>query len=382
MGRSSSLSLRAKSPPAKGFTFARIDVFPGAIREMGVPNIVTVESFDGNHAFGSSPPPATPIPAMKTFIFTFACVALLRAAPAATPAAAIQNALQAIDAEIKADQYDIARTDLDGDGTADVLALMNGKSGYCGSGGCTLFILRDRAGGLTKVAAVKIVNRPVYLRKTSHHGWRDLLVAVRGGGATPGLASLAFDGTTYPVAPGEAGAEKQDGDTVLFADTAAAFEATQSLQGITFKVTSTGDTVTITPSGLGKDNSPVNAEVQGRVKRAEVADINADGSPEIYVFAAETGGDLRGSLIAYSANNKNSLSRIHLPPLEDDAKNARGYRGRDEFAVVENILARRFPIYPDDAAKTGPTGKLRQLQYKLHTGEAGWVLKLDRVVEF
>jgi hypothetical protein len=170
------------------------------------------------------------------------------------------------------------------------------------------------------------------------------------------------------------------------AQAATAFETTQALQGITLKVTSpnapTANSVTITPVGLEIDNSPITVEAGGIVTGAEVGDINADGSPEIYIYIAEPTGDRRGALIAFSANRKKSLSQISLPALEDDAKNAKGYRGRDEFAVVEGIIARRFPLFPEDRSKTEPTGKMRQIQYKLVTGEAGWLLKPDKVIEF
>jgi hypothetical protein len=29
-----------------------------------------------------------------------------------------------------------------------------------------------------------------------------------------------------------------------------------------------------------------------------------------------------------------------------------------------------------------PSGKTRQLQYKIHAGEAGWLLKPDKVIEY
>ena len=109
---------------------------------------------------------------------------------------------------------------------------------------------------------------------------------------------------------------------------ATAFETTQALQGITFKVTSpnapTANSVTITPGGLKNDNSPITVEAGGIVTGVEVGDINADGSPEIYIYIAEPTGDKRANLIAFSANRKKSLSPIYLPALEDDAKNAKG----------------------------------------------------------
>ena len=162
------------------------------------------------------------------------------------------------------------------------------------------------------------------------------------------------------------------------------FDQTLELLGIGFRVTSpnsgAGNTLEIIPSGLAIDNSPISRSIDGVVTGAEVDDLNADGSPEIYVYVKGPGADARASLVAYSANNKKSLSEIYLPPLDGTA-NAKGYQGHDEMAVVETVLARRFPIYaPGDPPV--PTGHTRQLQYKLKPGEAGWVLNLDRVVEY
>jgi hypothetical protein len=57
---------------------------------------------------------------------------------------------------------------------------------------------------------------------------------------------------------------------------------------------------------------------------------------------------------------------------------AQGYAVHDDFAVVEGFLVRKFPIYSSDGSS--PTGKTRQLQYTLAQGEAGWLLKLDRLL--
>jgi hypothetical protein len=172
------------------------------------------------------------------------------------------------------------------------------------------------------------------------------------------------------------------GEKPAASETSAPFDETLELQGIRFHVTtareSSGTTLRIVPAGLEIDNSPMVRSIDGTVTGAEVADLNADGSPEIYVYV--TGSDARGSLVAYSANRRKSLSEIYLPPLTESA--SKGYRGHDEFAVVENVLARRFPVYRDGDTDTKPTGGMRQLQYKLVPGEAGWILKVDKVVEY
>jgi hypothetical protein len=71
-----------------------------------------------------------------------------------------QVALQKVDPDIKPDHYDIARTDLNADGKEDVLALMTGKSGYRGSGGATMFVLKGTADGLESVSKIRVVKEP------------------------------------------------------------------------------------------------------------------------------------------------------------------------------------------------------------------------------
>ncbi|MEO5715966.1 MAG: hypothetical protein ABIT37_20975 [Luteolibacter sp.] len=322
---------------------------------------------------------------MRPFRQIFLISAILCAASHAAPPAPLpaQAVLQKIDPAIKPDQYEIARADLDADGKQDVLALMNAKSSYSGTGGSTLFILKGTGKGFTSLGSVKVVTAPIYLSQNLTNGYRDLIATVRGGAATPGLTTLTFDGKNYPVSAGEATATLKDDDKLLFSEPLPPFDKTAILQGISFKVTSpnlrSANTVTITPGGLETDNKPVTIELIGTITRIETGDLDADGSPEIYIYAHDSEGT---NLIAYSANQKKSLSQIFLPDLNEVEKSTTGYRGHDEFAVVENSLARRFPIFPEDPGDTKPTGKTRQLEYKLHPGEAGWLLKVEKTSEF
>lgn len=182
---------------------------------------------------------------------------------------------------------------------------------------------------------------------------------------------------TTPASPSAQGAANRSG---------AGFDQTLSLQGIGFHVTSanTGslNRVRIQPKGLKGDNTAVEKAIEGTVGMAEVADLNVDGSPEIYVYVNSAGSGSYGSLVAYAANKKKSLSEIYLPPLQDDAKAAKGYLGHDEFRIVEGTLVRRFPVYRDNDSNAKPTGGTRQIQYKLKAGEAGWILKADKTIEY
>jgi hypothetical protein len=137
----------------------------------------------------------------------------------------------------------------------------------------------------------------------------------------------------------------------------------------------------IQTSGLAVDNSDISVELDGTAYRAEVADLDNNGWPEIYVYVSSAGSGSYGSLAAYAVNNGKSITTIHLPPLEQSPDALEGYMGHDEFAVVENRLVRRFPIYRKDDTNAAPTGGTRQLQYRLAPGETGWVLMLDRAVD-
>ncbi len=169
--------------------------------------------------------------------------------------------------------------------------------------------------------------------------------------------------------------------TAHAADTNQAFDKKLELNGITFHVTCANEgslnDVHIVPSGLSATNEPITIkEADGSVTGAEVADLNKDDSPEIYVFMTSAGSGSYGSLIAYSANNKKSLSEIYLPPLEDDKVNSKGYMGHDTFAIKDSHLVRSFPLYTDTDSNAKATGGVRQLEYTLVPGEATWQLQL------
>ena len=156
-----------------------------------------------------------------------------------------------------------------------------------------------------------------------------------------------------------------------------------TLQGITFRVVSANqgsiNRVTIAPAGLGRDNQPVSREIDGTVTGAEVADLNGDGSPEIYVYVTSAGSGAYGSLVAYGANQRQSLSEVYLLPISEDVEASKGYMGHDSFAVSGNTLVRHFPLYKAGDRNAQPTGGSRQISYRLTSAEAGWVLRRERI---
>ncbi|HMG47775.1 MAG TPA: hypothetical protein VK614_09980 [Allosphingosinicella sp.] len=112
----------------------------------------------------------------------------------------LQTAFADARAEWAETTYVSAFADLNGDGRDEALvSLYSGL--FCGSGGCALYIYTPAGGTWREVAEITIVNAPVRLLASRHRGWRDLAVHVRGGGALPSDARLAFDGRTYASNP-------------------------------------------------------------------------------------------------------------------------------------------------------------------------------------
>ncbi len=158
------------------------------------------------------------------------------------------------------------------------------------------------------------------------------------------------------------------------------FDQVFTQRGISFHVTCPNsgsiNQLTIKPSGLVIDNSIFAQEIDGTVSGAEITDINSDGFPEIYVYVTSAGSGSYGDLVAYSSNNNKSISQIYLAPLAYDSINSQGYMGHDKFSIAGSELRRQFPIYKQNDTNANPSGGVRQLQYELFAGEAGWQLKL------
>lgn len=166
----------------------------------------------------------------------------------------------------------------------------------------------------------------------------------------------------------------------------AGFHETLSLQGLRFKLSSANhqsiNHLTLGVEGLKQKAEPIHREIDGTITGAEVADLNVDGFPEVYVYVTSAGSGSYGSVIAFSSNKNKSLSEIYVTPIEKIKKASKGYLGHDEFRVVESRLIRRFPVYRKGDVNARATGGMRQIQYKLKAGEAGWLLVPDRVEQY
>lgn len=160
------------------------------------------------------------------------------------------------------------------------------------------------------------------------------------------------------------------------------FGQTLSLQGIRFTVTSTHqgsiNTLRVVPAGNIQTKRAIVKKIDGTVTGADIADLNGDGWPELYVYVTSAGSGSYGSVVGYAVNRGKSVTEFSLPDLWEDKVASQGYQGHDQFAIVENTLVRRFPVYLAGDSNAQPTGGHRQIMYQLVPGEATWLLKVLR----
>lgn len=99
-------------------------------------------------------------------------------------------------------------TDLDGDGKNEAIVELLGPS-WCGTGGCTLLVLKSDNSSFKVVTKVTVARPPIRVLSRKSHGWRSLAVRVGGGGTRQAYeAELSFNGTGYPSNPSVAPASK------------------------------------------------------------------------------------------------------------------------------------------------------------------------------
>jgi hypothetical protein len=159
-----------------------------------------------------------------------------------------------------------------------------------------------------------------------------------------------------------------------------------SLQNIFFKISATGTSskqkVTIETDDLQQKDQIVETEIEGRVVNAEIEDLNLDGYPEILIYTVSAGSGSFGNVIGYSVTNENSIDSIYFPEISQNPRINKGYKGHDNFVIVETNLNRSFQLYNERDSKAQPTGYIRQIQYKLVDGEDSKKFVTSMVLEY
>ncbi|MEN9697502.1 MAG: hypothetical protein RLZ56_923 [Bacteroidota bacterium] len=154
----------------------------------------------------------------------------------------------------------------------------------------------------------------------------------------------------------------------------AKYDSTMKIGKVGYKVvcmnrTPDRNVLSVRPMGFKSEAREVNLELRGRVISAEIDDLNRDGFPDVIIYIVDPNGKI--NLFTISSQENESVQPIYFPDITNDQQLSKGYRGQDEYKLVEGILFRKFPIYEADTANKIPTSKVRQIMYRVVTGERG-----------
>lgn len=111
--------------------------------------------------------------------------------------------------------------------------------------------------------------------------------------------------------------------------------------------------------------------VDGAVVGAEVADLDGNRFPELYVYTASYGSGSFGRVYAWQFLPDRKAD-VALPNWR--AESTKGYMGHDSLWVDEGILCRKYPVYRFGDANAEPSGGYQMIRYKLRPAGAGYSL--------
>jgi hypothetical protein len=115
--------------------------------------------------------------------------------------------------------------------------------------------------------------------------------------------------------------------------------------------------------------------IDGAVVGAQVADLDNNRFPELYVYS--------------SSNGSGSFGRVYgwqfLPERKADVtlvnwrlNAADGYMGHDSLWVEQEVLCRKYPVYRPGDSNAEPTGGVRMMRYRLRSVGEGYTLMAER----
>lgn len=152
------------------------------------------------------------------------------------------------------------------------------------------------------------------------------------------------------------------------------YDSTLKIGKAGFKVTCQNrnpdhNVLSIKPVGFKNEAGEVMREIKGRVLSAEIDDFNQDNFPDMIIYIV----DASGKVVPFTLSSKDNeyIQPILFPDITNDMVLSKGYRGKDEYKLVEGILFRKFPIYDADTAIKEPTKRARQIMYRVVAGDRG-----------
>ena len=137
--------------------------------------------------------------------------------------------------------------------------------------------------------------------------------------------------------------------------------------------------LTISPIGFDSEARKLDFMIRGRVARAEIDDLNNDGFPDLVLYIYSDSNAAIGTVYAFLSEGNKSVTPCALPDIMLNGKVNKGYKGHDQFSLMESYLQQKFPIYKAGDDKDKPTGGTRVILYQLARNEEGSGFKFNMI---
>lgn len=131
--------------------------------------------------------------------------------------------------------------------------------------------------------------------------------------------------------------------------------------------------ISIRPIGFKSEGRDISLDLKGKVASSEIEDLNNDGFPDLVIYVTEKSGNT--NLFSIVSKENETIEPVILTDITNDMQMSKGYRGQDDYKLVEGILFRKFPVYESDTAIKTPTNKVRQILYRVVRGDQPGIWK-------
>ncbi len=108
-------------------------------------------------------------------------------------------------------------------------------------------------------------------------------------------------------------------------------------------------------------------EIQGKVPAGEMldavtADVNGNGSPELWLLSVDLPRGAQGKMFGYEFT-ANGWEEFAVPTPEGEL--SQGYRGQDVYGLTGDLVIHMFPVYNEGDAPEEPSGGIRFIVYSM-----------------
>ena len=117
---------------------------------------------------------------------------------------------------------------------------------------------------------------------------------------------------------------------------------------------------------VGSGASDMSFKIAGKVVKAAIDDLNSDGFPDLIFFTYDMND--RGQVYALASFQNKTCIPVMIDDIYSVPVLREGYRGHDEFTVLNGLLSRKFPVYNvDSLTKESKIISYRHVLYKVDT---------------